>query len=71
MTRSYHFSKVNYFDLENPIDAQRLDQAMLALQSLSGLIVIDEIQRSPELFPILRVLADPDLTHPTSGIPEL
>ena len=29
-----------------------------ALQDLKGLVVIDEIQRHPELFPVLRVLAD-------------
>jgi predicted AAA+ superfamily ATPase len=50
----------NYFDLEDPLSLARLDEAMTALQSLTGLIVIDEIQRRPELFPILRVLADRD-----------
>ena len=52
------FLKENYFDLEDPIDLQRLENAMLSLQPLKGLIVIDEIQRRPELFPILRVLLD-------------
>lgn len=52
------FSKANYFDLESPIDLERLTQPLLALKPLKGLVVIDEIQRSPELFPILRVLAD-------------
>lgn len=47
-----------YFDLENPEDAVRLSDPMLALKGLRGLVVIDEIQRKPELFPILRVLAD-------------
>jgi predicted AAA+ superfamily ATPase len=46
------------FDLENPIDLARLDDPMLALQDLSGLVVLDEIQRRPALFPVLRVLAD-------------
>ena len=50
----------NYFDLEDPLSLARLDEAMTALQSLTGLVVIDEIQRRPELFPILRVLADRD-----------
>jgi hypothetical protein len=46
------------FDLENPIDLARLDDPMLALQDRSGLVVLDEIQRRPALFPVLRVLAD-------------
>lgn len=49
---------VNYFDLEDPLSLARLDQPMTALQNLSGLVVIDEIQRRPDLFPVLRVLAD-------------
>jgi uncharacterized protein len=48
----------NYFDLENPFSLARLDQPMVALQDLRGLIVIDEIQRRPDLFPVLRVLCD-------------
>jgi predicted AAA+ superfamily ATPase len=47
-----------YFDLENPEDAARLREPMLALKSLKGLVVIDEIQHHPDLFPILRVLVD-------------
>ena len=50
----------HYFDLENPQDAARLDQPQLALEDLTGLIVIDEIQRMPELFPLLRYLVDQD-----------
>jgi len=49
---------VNYFDLEDPESLARLDQPKLALENLTGLVVIDEIQRKPELFPLLRVLAD-------------
>ncbi|MBI2318105.1 MAG: ATP-binding protein [Betaproteobacteria bacterium] len=48
----------NYFDLENPLHLQRLDQPMAALEPLRGLVVIDEVQRRPELFPVLRVLVD-------------
>ena len=48
----------HYFDLENPVDIARLDQPQLALEDLDGLIVIDEIQRSPELFPLIRYLVD-------------
>ena len=49
---------VNYFDLEDPTDLDRLDDAKLALADLRGLVVIDEIQRRPELFPLLRTLID-------------
>ena len=49
---------VHYFDLEDPDHLNRLADPKLALESLEGLIVIDEIQRSPELFPLLRVLID-------------
>lgn len=51
--------KVHFFDLENPYDLARLENPMLTLSNLTNqLIVIDEIQRRPELFPILRVLVD-------------
>lgn len=46
------------FDLEDVTDLARLETPKLALQSLTGLIIIDEIQRRPELFPTLRVLVD-------------
>jgi hypothetical protein len=48
----------NYFDLEDPVSLARLDEPRTALEPLEGLVVIDEIQRRPDLFPILRVLAD-------------
>ena len=47
-----------YFDLESPVDIRRLSAPMRALEGLSGLVVIDEVQRRPELFEILRVLVD-------------
>ena len=47
-----------FFDLEDPRDLARLSDPMLALADLRGLVVLDEVQRRPELFPILRVLAD-------------
>ena len=50
---SFHF-----FDLENPRDLAKLDDPMLALEHLNGIIVIDEIQRKEDLFPVLRVLVD-------------
>lgn len=48
----------NYFDLEDPLSLARLDEPMTALERLRGLVVLDEVQRRPELFPVLRVLAD-------------
>jgi uncharacterized protein len=48
----------NYFDLENPRDQARLQHAQTALENLTGLVVLDEIHRQPELMPLLRVLAD-------------
>jgi hypothetical protein len=48
----------NYFDLEDPASLARLAEPMTALGSLKGLVVIDEVQRRPDLFPVLRVLAD-------------
>lgn len=47
-----------FFDLEDPASLARLDEPMTALTSLRGTVVIDEIQRRPNLFPVLRVLAD-------------
>lgn len=47
-----------YFDLENPLDLARLENPLRALEHLKGLVTIDEIQRQPGLFEILRVLAD-------------
>jgi uncharacterized protein len=49
---------INYFDLEDPQSLARLSEPDIALRPLRGLVVIDEIQRRPELFPLLRVLAD-------------
>lgn len=47
-----------YFDLEDPLVAQLFENPRQVLESLRGLVVIDEAQRQPRLFPILRVLAD-------------
>jgi predicted AAA+ superfamily ATPase len=48
----------NYFDLEDPASLARLSEPDTALRPLRKLVVIDEVQRRPELFPLLRVLAD-------------
>ena len=47
-----------WFDLENPEDLARLADPGLELRPLRGLVVLDEIQRLPNVFPLLRVLAD-------------
>ena len=63
-----HTSAVHLFDLENPLDVAKLENPMLSLQPLmqeNALVVIDEIQRRPDLFPILRVLVD---AHPKTKI---
>jgi len=65
-----------YFDLEDPVVARLMENPMTALQGLQGLVVIDEAQRQPGLFPVLRVLADRDKQPATflilgSASPEL
>ncbi len=51
-------AEVHYFDLEHPRDLNALSSPALALEALNGLIIIDEIQRRPDLFPYLRYLSD-------------
>jgi predicted AAA+ superfamily ATPase len=51
-------SQTYFFDCENPLHLAQLENPLLTLESLKGLIVIDEIQLRPELFPVLRVLVD-------------
>lgn len=58
IARKNNLPRENYFDLENDRDIQRLQDPLLVLSQLTGLIVIDEIQKIPELFPRLRVLVD-------------
>ncbi len=53
----------NYFDLEDPTSLARLDEPMTALRGLKGLVVIDEVQRKVDLFPVLRVLVDRMPSH--------
>jgi predicted AAA+ superfamily ATPase len=60
-TLAGEFKTGHYFDLENPRDLAALQNPQLVLEDLRGLIVIDEIQRLPEVFPLLRFLVD---THP-------
>ncbi len=54
-----HGARTHRLDLEHPADLNRLlDDPMLVLGELRGLVVVDEVQRRPDLFPVLRVLAD-------------
>ncbi len=48
----------HFFDLESTADLARLADPLLALSPLRGLVVLDEVQRRPDLFPTLRVLSD-------------
>lgn len=62
-TLSHQFSRllsseVTTFDLENPRNLERLKEPLLALEDAKGLVIVDEIQRLPNLFPVLRVLSD-------------
>ncbi|MEJ2054919.1 MAG: ATP-binding protein [Calditrichaceae bacterium] len=50
--------KVLFFDCEDPRDLAKLENPMLLWENYSGLVIIDEIQRRPDLFPILRVVVD-------------
>jgi hypothetical protein len=59
-----HVPPSNFFDLEDPRDLARLAEPALTLPGLDGRIVIDEAQLLPDLFPVLRVLAD---EVPTAG----
>lgn len=55
----YKMENAKFFDLENPLDLEKLDNPMTTLSDVpQELIVIDEIQKRPELFPILRVIVD-------------
>ncbi len=58
IARRWRRGPVTLFDLEATSDRSRLQDPMLTLGDLRGLIVLDEIQRIPEIFPTLRVLAD-------------
>lgn len=50
----------HFFDLENPQDVARLSNPIMVLENLTGLVILDEVQRMPSLFPVLRVLVDRD-----------
>lgn len=71
-TLAHHYAKtyaatvknpIHYFDLEDPTDLNKLENPKLTLEPLNGLIIMDEIQRRPEIFPYLRVLVDKKDVH--------
>ena len=55
---SQYQGSCTHFDLEDPRSLARLSEPMTALENLSSLVIIDEVQRLPAVFPVLRVLAD-------------
>lgn len=57
-TLARQFQADHYFDLENPIDLARFQNPQLTLERCRGLIIIDEVQRKPELFSLIRFLVD-------------
>jgi predicted AAA+ superfamily ATPase len=57
-TLARQFQCNHYFDLENPRDMAQFQNPQLTLERCRGLIIIDEIQRQPELFPLMRFLVD-------------
>jgi predicted AAA+ superfamily ATPase len=57
-TLAHTFKADHFFDMENPADAAMMQNAQLTLSPLSGLIVIDEVQRAPEIFGLIRFLVD-------------
>ena len=58
LAREVARASATFYDLEDPDDLARLDEPMLELRERRGLVVLDEIQRRPDIFPVLRVLAD-------------
>jgi predicted AAA+ superfamily ATPase len=59
-TLALSFPHAQRFDLENPRDAMVLEKAQTTLERINGLVIIDEVQRKPDLFPLLRYLIDED-----------
>ena len=57
-----HGEPVAWYDLEDPADLAKLQDPGLELRPLRGLVVLDEVHRLPDVFSLLRVLADRDET---------
>lgn len=58
ISKVYKTKEITFFDLEDPTDSQLFENPKLTLDPLEGLIIIDEVQRAPQIFPYLRVKAD-------------
>jgi predicted AAA+ superfamily ATPase len=58
LARTLLADTASYFDLEDPVELARLEAPMQTPGRLKGLVIVDETQRRPDLFPLLRVLAD-------------
>ena len=58
LSRQIKRPDIHYFDLEDPTVINRLAEPKTALEPITGLVILDEIQRMPALFPLLRLLAD-------------
>lgn len=61
--RRFGSKRVYHFDCEDPRVIERLQNPLMALEAIDGLVIIDEIQRRPDLFPVLRVLVDRDASR--------
>ena len=51
---------LNYFDLEDPSSLARLQEPMTTLSSLTGFVVIDEVQRVPDVLLAIKQRVDQD-----------
>ena len=58
LARQIRRKDIHYFDLEDPTVVRRLSEPKTTLEPLTGLVILDEVQRQPGLFALLRVLAD-------------
>ncbi len=60
LARDFAGARANavFFDLEDPAVLEAFQNPMAVLGPLEGLVVLDEVQRRPDLFPVLRVLTD-------------
>src|SRR4030042_409884 len=61
--RRFGSKRVYHFECEDPRVIERLQNPLMALEAIDGLVIIDEIQRRPDLFPVLRVLVDRDASR--------